>query len=415
MGEVIVPVGSDEVRDGSRPLSGYRILDLSRLLPGGFATALLADLGAEVIKIEEPKRGDYMRWGTPRIGERSAHSWITDRNKRSVALNLKHPDGVAAFMALVDRADAVVESFRPGVMDRLGIGYEVLHKRSPGLVVCSLSGYGQDGPLAAVAGHDVNYIGRAGLLSITGTAERPVIPGVQIADLAGGALMSLVGLLAALVRARDTSEGDHVDVSMTDSAFALLSIHLGDHLADGRVPTAEGFALNGRYPCYNVYECADGRWLTVGALEEKFWKALCEEAGASELAATRFDETAVPRWRDLFRCRPRDEWLQRLGPDTCTGPVNDISEALEDPQLIHRRMMIELEDPEAGPYGQLATPIKMREHPAAITGLAPGLGADTRQYLAEAGFAADEIEGLIESGAAGIHTGESMAAEASPG
>ncbi|HWB70336.1 MAG TPA: CaiB/BaiF CoA-transferase family protein [Solirubrobacterales bacterium] len=406
--------GDRRGREGSRPLSGYRVLDLTRLLPGGFATALLADLGAEVIKVEEPVKGDYMRWQTPRIGERSAHSWITDRNKRSVALNLKHPDGVDAFKSLVDRADAVIESFRPGVMERLGIGYEDLRERRPQLVFCSLSGYGQDGPLARAAGHDVNYIGRAGLLSITGTRERPVIPGVQIADLAGGALMSLVGTLAALLRARDTGEGDHVDISMTDSAFSLLSIQLGDHFADGRVPSAESFTLNGAYPCYNVYECADGRWLTVGAIEEKFWLALCEEVGRPDLAGTGFDADAVPAWRELFRGRPRDEWLAMLGTETCTGPVNDFSEAVTDPQLSHREMVIELEDPLAGPHGQLATPIKLREHPPAVTEPPPGLGAHTHHYLAEVGIATERIEALIEAGAAGIHSADSQPPPASP-
>jgi crotonobetainyl-CoA:carnitine CoA-transferase CaiB-like acyl-CoA transferase len=385
---------------GRRPLDGLRILDLTRLLPGGFATALLADLGAEVVKIEEPGRGDYMRWQKPRIGERSAHSWVTDRNKRSVALNLKDPAGRDAFLALARTADAVVESFRPGVLTRLGIDFDVLHEIRPQLVLCSLTGYGQDGPLAGAAGHDVNYIGRAGLLSITGTADRPVIPGVQIGDLAGGSLMSLVGLLSALLRAQRTGEGDHVDVAMTDGAFSLLSIHLGDHFFDDRDLTAEGMTLNGAYPCYNVYECADGRWLTVGALEEKFWIALCEQMGQADKVADQFDPEAVPRWREIFRTRGRDAWLEQLDEETCTGPVNDVAEAAADPQLMARRMIIQQDDPIAGRNRQLATPIKMRLHSPSVTGLPPALGADTRAYLHDAGLDDPSVDSLIRSGAA---------------
>jgi crotonobetainyl-CoA:carnitine CoA-transferase CaiB-like acyl-CoA transferase len=397
------------------PLAGVRIIDLCRLLPGGFATALLGDLGAEVVKVEEPGRGDYMRWQEPRIGRRSAHSWITDRNKRSVALNLKHPAGVKALYALIDTADALIESFRPGVMDRLGVGYEAVHDHRPSLVYCSLTGYGQTGPLARVAGHDVNYIGRAGVLSITGTKERPTIPGVQIGDVAGGAMMSVAGLLAALLRARETGEGDHVDISMTDAAFALLSIHLGDHFADGRVPGREDFTLNGAYPCYNVYECRDGRWLTVGAIEEKFWLSLCDGVGRPDLASSRFDPGGVAVWRELFRQRDRDDWLARLDAETCTGPVNDFAAAIVDPQLSSRAMVLEQDDPDAGRHRQLGSPIKLSEHPARISGLPPGLGADTRAYLEDAGLAGEEVDGLIADGVAAEYDGASRSAEASPG
>jgi crotonobetainyl-CoA:carnitine CoA-transferase CaiB-like acyl-CoA transferase len=251
---------------GDGPLAGVRILDLTRLLPGGVATGLLADLGADVVKIEQPGVGDYMRWGEPRIGAESAASWVADRNKRSVALDLKQLAAVEALKRLAQHADALIEGFRPGVVDRLGVGYEALRAVNPRLVYCSLTGYGQDGPLAAVAGHDLNYIGRAGVLGITGEADGPPsIPGVQIGDVGAGAMLSALGLVAAVLRARDSGIGDHVDVSMTDGAFAFLSVHLGDFFASGVPPERGRMALNGRDPCYNVYRCADGRYVTVGA------------------------------------------------------------------------------------------------------------------------------------------------------
>jgi alpha-methylacyl-CoA racemase len=383
------------------PLAGVRILDLCRLLPGGFATALLGDLGAEVIKVEQPGVGDHQRAYEPRIGEDSAYSWVTDRNKRSLVLDLKDPRGVAALHRLAERADALIESFRPGVADRLGIGYDALRAVNPALVYCSISGYGADGPLARVAGHDINYIGRAGILSVTGREGRPTIPGVQIADVAGGGLMSVAGVLAALVRARETGEGDHVDVSMTDAAFASLSIHWGAYFATGEAPGHEDGLLTGRYPSYNVYECADGRHVTVGALEGQFFAELCRRVGRPDLEPTRLDRAALPLWREIFLERTRDEWLDRFaGSDACVGPVNDFGEALADPQLGHRGMVVETEHREVGPVPQVAPPIKLREHPAAVRHPAPRLGEDTRQVLAEAGMSPEEVDALIADGVA---------------
>ena len=226
-----------------------------------------------------------MRTYQPRLGDTSAFTWVTDRSKRSVALNLRDPRGVEAVRRLARDADAVVESFRPGVADRLGVGYDDLRELNPALVYCSISGYGADGPLVAEAGHDINYVGRAGLLSVTGAGGRPALPGVTIADLAGGSLMGIAGLLAALVRAQRTGEGDHVDVAMTDGAFALQALTLGAFFAEGRDPGIETELLNGGYPCYNVYECADGRHLTVGPLEEPFWRELCDAVERPDLLA----------------------------------------------------------------------------------------------------------------------------------
>ena len=381
-------------------LDGIRVLDLSRLLPGGFGTGLLADLGAEVIKVEQPVVGDYMRWLDPKLGDESAASWVVDRGKRSIGVDLKSPRGVEVVRRLVRSADAFVESFRPGVADRLGVGYEALRAERANLVYCSISGYGQTGPLRTEAGHDLNYIGRAGLLSITGSHEgRPGIPGVQVADLGGGALLAMVGLLAALVRATRTGEGEHIDMSMTDGAFALLSVHLGDYFATDVVPERERMLLNGGYPSYNVYACADGKHLTVGALEEKFFAVVCEVVGRPDLASTALDPEALPIWRELFLTRTRDEWLEAFaGLEACVGPVNDFAEANDDPQLRERKMVVEVEHPTEGTVRQVAPPFKLREHPAAIGGPPPRLGEGTRVFLVEAGYTDAEIEGLLADG-----------------
>jgi crotonobetainyl-CoA:carnitine CoA-transferase CaiB-like acyl-CoA transferase len=400
--------------EASGPLRGVRVIDLTRLLPGAFGTGVLADLGADVVKVEQPVVGDYMRKEEPKIGGESAYSWATDRNKRSISLNLKEPRGAEALKRLAASADALIESFRPGVMARLGLGYEELREVNPRLVYCSISGYGQDGPLRLTPGHDLNYIGRAGLLSITGTRERPVVPGVQIADMAAGGLMSCVGLLASVLRAREDGEGEYVDVAMCDGAFAIASPHAAAYLADEKVPGREQMPLNGGLPRYNVYECADGEWITVGAVEEKFFAALCEAIGRPDLIGSHDDPQAIPVWRQLFLEKPRQEWLDRLEPiDSCVGPVNDFESACADPQLRARQMVIELADRDGEPAPQTGTPIKFREHPASLRTAIPGLGEQTESLLAEAGFGTGEIAAMMADGVA--YDASTAAADARPG
>ncbi len=397
------------------PLAGVRVLDLTRLLPGAFCMSLLADFGAEVVKVEQPGIGDYMRWGEPRIGGESAASWVTDRNKRSIALDLKRPEGVAVLKRLAAQAEVMVEGFRPGVVARLGIDYEAMRAVNPALVYCSISGYGQHGPLTAAAGHDINYMGRAGLLSITGPADGdPAVPGVQIADLAGGGLLAAVGILAALTKARAGGSGDHVDVAMTDGAFALQSIHLGDYFASGVVPAREQMALNGRYPCYGVYRCRDGRHITVGALEPRFFAELCRGVGREDLIDTAFEESAKQIWREVFLARDRDRWLADLeGFDACVGPVNDFAEACRDPQMIAREMIVEIADHAGGRHRQVGVPIKLREHAGTLRTPAPRLGEATREYLELAGCPQSEIEHLLAEGIAAEHGSDDHARVAS--
>lgn len=385
-----------EKKENTGPLQGVRVLDLTRLLPGGFATAMLADLGAEVIKVEQPGTGDYMRWDDPKIGDESAHNWTNDRNKKSIALNLKDPRAVAALKKLAETADVVFEGFRPGVVDRLGVGYEDIKKLNPKIVYCSLTGYGQDGPLVKEPGHDLNYLARAGVTSISGAADSvPPLIGVQVADLGGGALMSLTGILSALYRAATTGEGDYVDIAMTDGAFAWTSIWMGDHFATGEVPKAGEMMLNGASPCYQVYECADGKYLTVAAVEEQFFKVVCEVVGRPELESTQFETNKIEMWRGIFIEKTRDEWLELFkGHDACVGPVNDFAEAANDPQLTHREMIVELERPGHGTFRQIGSPIKLKEHPATIRTASPGLGEHTVEVLTEAGLSAEEIAAL---------------------
>jgi crotonobetainyl-CoA:carnitine CoA-transferase CaiB-like acyl-CoA transferase len=383
------------------PLDGVRIVDLTRLLPGAFGVGVLSDLGADVVKVEQPVIGDYMRENEPKMGGESAYSWITDRNRRSLSIDLKEPRGVAALKRLVAEADALVESFRPGVMARLGLGYEELRETNPALVYCSISGYGQDGPMRLTAGHDLNYIGRAGLLSIIGTKEQPVVPGVQIADLAAGGLVSCVGVLAALLRARGTGEGEYIDVAMCDGSFTIASPHVGAYLAGGHVPGREELPLQGGLPRYNVYECADGEWITVGAVEEKFFANLCEAVGRPELAEGPDDPAMIPTWREIFRARPRQEWLDLLEPiDSCVGPVNDLARAARDPQLNARDMIVEIEDRFGEKQPQINTPMKFREHPVGPRTPIPAIGEQTESVLAELGFDAGEIEQLFSDGVA---------------
>jgi crotonobetainyl-CoA:carnitine CoA-transferase CaiB-like acyl-CoA transferase len=390
---------TDSVRSGcgssGGPLEGIKVLDFSRLLPGGFATALLGDLGADVLKVEQVSVGDPLREFEPRIGSSSAFSWITDRNKRSISLNLRGSRGAEIARALARDADVAVEGFRPGVMDRLGLGYDALRAVNPALVYCSITGYGADGPSAGEAGHDINFIARAGMLSVTGTGDQPVMPGVAVADL-GGSLYGVAGLLAALVRAQRTGEGDHVDVSMTDAAFALQAMLLGPFFVEGRPPGFETGVGTGAFPCYTIYTCADGRHVVVGALEEPFWRRLCEKVGRPDLVGTRMDAAALPVWREVFLTRTRDEWMDLLGDaDACVSPVNDLAEAVADRQLGHRRMVIELEHPTAGVQAQVGTPIKLQEHPASVRSPGPEVGDSTREILLELGYTSAEIDGLL--------------------
>lgn len=386
------------------PLAGIKVLDLSRLLPGPFLTMVLGDLGADVVKVEDPKLGDYLRAIPPMAGGMSGRFLAVNRNKRSIALDLKSPAGRDAFLRMAAAADVVVETFRPGVMDRLGVGWAALSARNPRLVLCSISGYGQDGPYRDRAGHDLNYIGLAGLLAMTGHAGGPPqMPGVQIADLAGGALWGAVGVLGALVGRQRTGVGQHVDISMTEGALALLAAEIGNLSVGGRPPSRGTESLNGGLACYGVYRAADGRYLSVAALEPKFYLAFNEKIGRKgdlgELfAPPEVQARARAEIQTLMETRTAAEWQAIFDrSDVCCEPVLEVSELAGHPLHQARQVFFELEDPRAGRVPQVRTPVG----PPHARLAPPRLGEHTEAVLGEYGFSPDEIAALRLGGAIG--------------
>ncbi|MFQ5842204.1 MAG: CaiB/BaiF CoA transferase family protein, partial [Thermodesulfobacteriota bacterium] len=312
-----------------KALDGVKILDLTRLLPGNFCTLLLADNGADVLKIEDTDRGDYGRWYPPRVRTQSAYFLALNRNKKSMKLNLKTDEGKTIFMQLAQRSDVILEGFRPGVTDRLGIGYEAVRKVNSQIIYCSISGYGQDGPYRDKVGHDINYIGIGGILGITGQRDGPpVIPASQIADIGAGGMMATIGILMALLHQRKTGKGQYIDISMLDGVVSWLSLFASQYFVDGEIPKRGGMMLNGQFPCYRVYKTKDGNFITIGALEEKFWKNLCRALGREDLIPHQYAKgpqgnEVVSQLEEVFLTKTRDEWLEYLeGFEICHGPVN---------------------------------------------------------------------------------------------
>jgi crotonobetainyl-CoA:carnitine CoA-transferase CaiB-like acyl-CoA transferase len=367
---------------------------------------MLADLGADVIKVEQPGSGDYIRWTPPLVGEFSAAHIALNRNKRSMTLNLKSDAGRDLFLELAGRADVVIESFRPGVMERLGVGWPQLRGANPRLIYCAISGYGQDGPRAQQAGHDANYIGYAGVLGIVGEeGRRPVLPGVQIGDLAGGGMAAVIAILAALHKRNATGEGDFCDVSMMDGAASWLSIHAGSFVASGEVPERERMHLSGEHPCYRIYPAADG-WLTVGALEPQFWQALCETLERPDLLDGAFATgdrrtEVITTLEEIFAGRTRAEWMELFqSRDVCVAPVNDFAETFQDEQLRARNMFVEAELQGSGPWTHVGNPIKLASDGNDLLHRPPpGLGEHTDEVLKEFAIDGARLAGLRESGA----------------
>ena len=394
----------------SGALDGIRVLDLSRLLPGGFCTGLLADFGADVLKVEDTGLGDYVRWAPPHYegAEQSAGSALflsLNRNKRSIRLNLKTEEGREVLLRLVRESDVLVEGFRPGVMDRLGVGYERLREQNPGLVYCAITGYGQDGPYRDRSGHDMNYLGLVGLLGLTGERDGPPVQAAgQIADIGGGGLMAAVGILVAL-RERDRSgEGQLVDISMADGALSWLAMVAARTLAEGAAPQRGSLELAGGLVCYRPYRCADG-WVTLGALEPKFWQAFCRGVGREDLIERQLDPSGSETQREveaIFAGRTRDEWTAFAGEhDCCLEPVLGLDEALDSELVRAREMVVEIDQPGVErPVRLLGVPVKLSRTPGdPRRAPGPSLGQDTEAVLAALGYAAEEIAKLVESGA----------------
>ena len=378
-------------------LEGIRVLDLSRLLPGPFLTMVLADMGADVIKIEDPRVGDYLRAIPPAKGGLSGRFLAVHRGKRSATLDLQVAAAQDAFFKMVEQADVVVESFRPGVMAKLGLGYDVLSARNPKIIVCSISGYGQTGPYVDRAGHDLNYIALAGVLAMGGHAGgAPMMPGVQIADLAGGALWGATAILGALVGRGRTGRGAHLDISMTEGALALLTAELGN-MDCGARPTRGSETLNGGVAAYAIYEAQDGRYLAVGALEPKFWIALNTALGrppnVGEIVGTGAQQaTTRGELAAIFATKPAAEWVTLLARhDCCVELVLEPTELPEHPLHQAREVFFSIDGGAGvGPVMQVRTPLGTPRAPRPP----PRLGEHTAAVLAEYGFSADEIAAL---------------------
>ncbi|MFL5834538.1 MAG: CaiB/BaiF CoA transferase family protein [Solirubrobacterales bacterium] len=394
------------------PLSDVRVLDLTRLLPGGFCSLLLADLGAEVLKVEDTGMGDYIRWAPPyygseeqqALGTRSSLYLSLNRGKRSVRLDLKSERGREALLRLIAEHDVVLDGFRPGVLDKLGVGYERMREANPRVVYCAITGYGQDGPYAQRAGHDMNYLGLVGLLGLTGAKGGPPVQSAgQIADLGGGALMAAFGVMAALHERERSGEGQMVDVSMADGALSWLAMVAGRYFCDEEVPRRGEQMLAGGIVCYLPYEAADS-YVTCGALEPKFWASFCEGVERPDLIEMQFEAPGSEAWQEvaaIFRSRTRAEWKAFNDErDCCIEPVLDLDEALDSELVRSREMVVDLEQPELGTVRQLGQPVKLSRTPADPTRPAPAFGEHTDEVLAEVGYSPEEIAAMKESGAA---------------
>jgi alpha-methylacyl-CoA racemase len=383
-----------------KPLAGVRVLDLTRLLPGPMATLHLADLGADVVKVEDTGAGDYARaMGHVRDGM-SDFFRVLNRNKRAIRLDLKPASGRDAFLRLAEKADVVVEGFRPGVMARLGLGYEALAAMNPRIVVCSITGYGQDGPYRDRAGHDINYMGYAGVgHEIGAEGGPPVVPNFQIADLLGGALVPVMGILAALLDARASGRGRAVDVAMSEAVLAHAIFPLLGVLEHGTTPARGTTMLAGGLACYNHYRTRDGRWMAVGALERKFWESLCDILGCPELKASHVvygepARAAKKRLAAIFATRTQAEWTAAFArADCCVSPVLEMHEALADAHVRARQMVVG----GARPAG-FAPPMKLSGFAFEPGRAAPAPGEHTEDVLREAGYGGAEIEALRKEG-----------------
>ncbi|WP_236234042.1 CaiB/BaiF CoA transferase family protein [Pseudomonas tohonis] len=383
------------------PLASLKILDFSTLLPGPFASLLLADMGAEVLRVESPSRMDLVRVLPPHDGGTSTSHAYLNRNKRSIALDLKRPEAVEVVRQLVAEYDIVLEQFRPGVMDKLGVGYEALKAINPRLIYVSITGYGQTGPYRDRAGHDINYLAVAGIASYTGRQESGPLPlGVQLADIAGGSLHGVMGLLAAVIQRQATGEGQHVDVSMTDCAFSLHGMAGAGYLGAGVEPDMENQALNGG-SFYDYYRTRDGRWFSVGSLEPQFMQQFCAAIGRPELAARGLspkpeDQRELKRTIEIeFEKRDFAEWRELFAAlDACVEPMLPLSEAVRHPQIEARGLVTEVPREGLPAQRQIACPIKFSTGLPAPRHVGVAVGAHTAEVLAELGYTAEQIAAL---------------------
>ena len=373
-------------------LTGIRVLDLSRMLPGPYCSMILADHGAEVIAIEDRKfQADGLFFND------------LNRNKSHMSLNLKTLEGLQIFFKLAKKADVIIEGFRPGVVQRLGVDYEAIQQCNPGIIYCSISGYGQTGPLRNRVGHDVNYLSNAGVLDLNGEkGGRPVIPGVQIADIAGGSMNAAIGILLALFAREKTGKGQYIDISMTDGVVGLLSLPYYFSM-QGKKQQASDTLLSHRYACYNTYETADGRFISIGAVENRFWKRLCEHLDRREYISLQYDEERrediIFDLRGLFLKKSVDNWDSELAElEICFSVVKNLEEILVDPQLQEREMVHKYTGKNGEEKHGFGIPVKLSETPGSIRTPPANFGEQTRSILQEIGYSAKQIDNFFEDG-----------------
>lgn len=367
-------------------LSGITVLDLSRLLPGPFCSMILADHGARVISIEDKR---FISDGL----------FITtvNRNKEHMSLDLKTPEGKEIFFRMVKTADVVMEGFRPGVVKRLGVDYDSVNRVNPGIIYCSITGYGQTGHYVNRVGHDVNYLSIAGVLDLIGESDKaPVIPGIQIADIAGGGMNAVIGILLALIARKQTKKGQYIDISMTDGMLGFLSIPLFFQQLTKQRPRRSDAVLSHRYACYNTYETADGRFISIGAVEHRFWKNLCDHLKLAEYTDLQYDDTRrleiIDTLRAVFRRKTLVQWDSELKDlDICWASVQNIEEMLQDPLFREREMVVDLEENDGKKTPVFGVPVKLSKTPGKVRTPAVGFGTSTVSILKEFGYSQEDI------------------------
>ena len=380
-------------------LEGIRVLDLASVGPAARASRALADYGAEVIKLGAVPRAGAVQIVPP------FYAYSGNRGMQRALLDLKADAGREAFLKLAEGADVIIESFRPGVVDRLGIGFDAVSERNPRIVYCSTSGFGQSGPRSAWAGHDVNYLATGGFLDCTGRRAdgRPALPGATVADIAAGGMQATMAIMAGLLRRERSGVGEYLDVSIADGAFALMSLYVDEYLATGVEPGPGHYILTGRYACYEIYECGDGKFISVGAIEPQFWRNLCRLLELDQFAGSQLDDDAQPAvaaaLAQAFLAKSRDEWVDLLGPaDTCVAPVNTVAEAVVDEQYVARGNVADALHVTEGAFRQSAPVWAGTVPPDGPYEIRDGADTDTTALLLAAGYSQADVDSLLEAG-----------------